>query len=131
MFTFKIKEPRWHDRVVLLATYNVTDGTNRIEFTEGSFAGRIYEIDGTTIRNCPIDTNGKIPCYAVPISLLSLIQTDETEEIKIDAEEKVSDGCESETICISKEEYKQLLNIKEALANTIKTTMKLGTLKAN
>lgn len=66
----KIWEPRWHDRVALIAKYKVKDGPNTIKFTKGSLRGKMYTMDGADIRSYPLETNGKIPCYAVPLDVL-------------------------------------------------------------
>ena len=66
--TITIWNPRWHDRVVLIAKYKVRDGDNGITFTKApSLKGKIFKMSGADIRKCPLDTNGKIPCYAVPL----------------------------------------------------------------
>ena len=64
----RIWEPRYHDRVVLVAKHKVKDGVNKIIFTKSkSLKGKTFELTGDFIRNCPLDSNGKIPCYAVPL----------------------------------------------------------------
>ena len=65
----EIWDPRWHDRVVLIAKYKVGD-TNDIVFTKGTLKGQNYKLSGREIRNCPIETNGKISCYAVPLDMV-------------------------------------------------------------
>ena len=67
-----IWEPRWHDRVVLLAKHKVHGGTNVIQFTKGSLKGKVYTMGGEDITQCPLESNGKIPCYAVPLDSLIL-----------------------------------------------------------
>ena len=67
----EIWEPRWHDRVVLIAKYKVVSGRNVIKFTKGSMKGKEYEMDGIAIREYPLETNGKIKCYAVPLAILT------------------------------------------------------------
>lgn len=68
----EIYDPRWRDRVVLIATYKV--GThNQITFKTRSLPATYY-LSGETIRACPIDSNGKIPCYAVPIDKLEVLE---------------------------------------------------------
>ena len=64
----KIWEPRYHDRVVLIAKHKVRNGTNTIIFTKcKSLKGKTFTMTGEYIRSCPLDSNGKIPCYAVPL----------------------------------------------------------------
>lgn len=67
--------PRYHDNVVLIATYRVKSGENQIQFTKANhLKGMIFKAMGEDIRKCPIDTNGRIECYAVPMSMLERIQ---------------------------------------------------------
>ena len=64
----EIWSPRWHDRVVLIAKYKVTDGLNTIKFTKAkSLKGKVFTLSGEAIRKHPLESNGKIPCYAVPL----------------------------------------------------------------
>ncbi len=65
----KIWSPRWHDRVVLIAKYKVKE-TNEIEFTKTPSLDGTYKLSGETIRSYPLETNGKIPCYAVPLDVV-------------------------------------------------------------
>jgi hypothetical protein len=81
--TIEIWAPRWKDRKVLIAKFKV--GThNRIVFTgvpRNGAAGRVpdslkgeFYVSGTKVRACPVDTNGKIPCYAVPLDDLEPLE---------------------------------------------------------
>ena len=64
----KIWQPRWHDRKVLIAQYKVREGINKIKFTKArTLADKVYSLDSTQIRQYPLESNGKIPCYAVPL----------------------------------------------------------------
>jgi len=66
----KIWSPRWHDRKALIAKYKVKDN-NEIIFTKAkSLEGRVFKISGEEIRRYPLESNGKIPCYAVPMEKL-------------------------------------------------------------
>ena len=68
----EIWQPRYIDKKVLIATFKVQDGDNVIMFTrDKKLAGKEFHIDGAVIRQCPVETNGKIDCYAVPMKLLS------------------------------------------------------------
>lgn len=68
-----IKQPRWKDRVVLLAKYKV--GThNTVRFTETPSMKQDYYISGETVKKYPLTTNGKIDCYEVPITALDYIE---------------------------------------------------------
>ena len=68
----EIWEPRWHDRVVLVAAYKVAVGINTIKFTRGRLKGLIFKIHSDIIQKCPITTNGKIRCYAIPLETLGI-----------------------------------------------------------
>lgn len=72
----EIKQPRWHDRTILIAKYKV--GTNNIidmvGIKEGNaYSGKFY-LSGATITKYPLDTNGKIECYAVPLDELQVYE---------------------------------------------------------
>jgi hypothetical protein len=59
------------ERVALLAQYKVAHGTSilLIEFTKAKhLAGLRYCINKERAMTAPIDSNGTIPCYAVPMS---------------------------------------------------------------
>jgi len=59
------------DRVALLAVYKVNQATPIIivEFTKAPhLEGQRFAILRETAKSYPIDSNGKIPCYAVPMS---------------------------------------------------------------
>lgn len=67
MNVIEIWEPRWHDRKVLIATRKVWE-QNIIRFTKtGAYKGD-YILSGEEIKKYPVGTNGKIPCYEVPLS---------------------------------------------------------------
>ena len=64
----EIWQPRWHDRVVLIATHKVREN-NTIVFTKTkAYEGQEFHISGAEIRKHDKDTNGKIDCYAVPLN---------------------------------------------------------------
>jgi hypothetical protein len=66
----EIWQPRWHDRKVLIATFKVDPGDNVVIFTKTkSLPGR-FHISAEKIRQCPVESNGRIDCYAVPLSYL-------------------------------------------------------------
>ena len=62
-----IWQPRWHDRKVLIAKYKVHEGDNEIRFTKTPSLEGIYLIDGLAIRQSPLESNGRIECYAVSL----------------------------------------------------------------
>lgn len=69
----EIWQPRWKDRVVLIAKYKV--GThNEIIFTKTpSLEGSFY-ISGVNASKYPIETNGKLACYAIPLDDLEKLE---------------------------------------------------------
>ena len=70
MNTIEIWAPRYKDDTALIACYKVVDGLNRIVFTQAKhLKDKIFELDSDTIRKCPIESNGRIDCFAVPMSL--------------------------------------------------------------
>jgi len=75
LLTFKNKysiipilDPRYHDRVVLVAARKVAE-KNKVVIKNGAFAGT-YFLPGVVATACKLGTNGRIPCYEVPLSLL-------------------------------------------------------------
>lgn len=66
--------PRYKDRVVLIASYKVKEN-NKIVFTKAKhLAGHEYFMRGSQIRSYPIDSNGKVKCYAVPLDDLEPLE---------------------------------------------------------
>lgn len=66
--------PRYKDRVVLLAKHKI--GThNEVTFTKAPHMGKApYYISGEKAKQFPIESNGKISCYAVPVSELEPLE---------------------------------------------------------
>lgn len=69
MNLIEIWQPRWRDKVVLLAKYKVAND-NKIVFTKTKSMPGAYYVSGAIAKQCPVDYNGKIECYAVPIDKL-------------------------------------------------------------
>ena len=70
---FEIKAPRWKDRTVLLAKYKV--GThNCIVFTEAKNMQGEYYVSGAETVKYPINSNGKLDCYCVPVNALERLE---------------------------------------------------------
>lgn len=66
----EIWSPRWHDRKALVAKYKVGE-VNDIVFTKASqLRGKKYRLTRQDIVSCPMETNGKIECFAVPLDTL-------------------------------------------------------------
>ena len=74
MHTIKIKEPRYHDGVVIINLYNVEDGLNLITIQKGAHKGW-YVIHSKDILSCPTGhltskRGHRIITREVPLSLL-------------------------------------------------------------
>lgn len=70
----EIWQPRYKDNTVLIATYKVENGFNQIRFTKARhLANMIFEVNSDVIRSCPVESNGKISCFAVPMSKLQRV----------------------------------------------------------
>ena len=71
-----ILAPRWHDRVVLIAKYKVSTH-NEVVFTKAKSLPGTYYLSAETIRKYPLETNGKIECYAVPLHELEVLERED------------------------------------------------------
>lgn len=81
----EIWAPRYSDayvgdgeRVVLLAKYKVAQSSPiiLIEFTKAKhLLGQRFCVSRDDVLKCQVNNNGKIPCYAVPMSKLETWQT--------------------------------------------------------
>lgn len=70
----EIWQPRWKDRTVLIACHKVRDGENLIQFTKARSLPGLYSVSGSTIKNSPRCSNGRIECYAVPLAELTTVE---------------------------------------------------------
>lgn len=70
---FEIWQPRWKDKVVLLAKDKV-GMHNSIKYSKAPTYPDEYYVSGEVVRKCPIEWNGAIECYAVPISELETLE---------------------------------------------------------
>lgn len=70
----EIWQPRYHDNVILIAKHKV--GThNRITFTKAKhLAGQEFYLSGENIRQWPLESNGRIMCYVVPLDELEPLE---------------------------------------------------------
>lgn len=69
----EIWQPRWKDRKVLIAKHKV--GThNEVVFTKAPSLPENYYLSGDTIRKYPLESNGKLMCYAVPMDELEVLE---------------------------------------------------------
>lgn len=65
----EVWQPRYRDRTVLLAKYKISTH-NIVKITKSNSHNGEYYVDGKTVSKYPIESNGKIPVYAVPIDEL-------------------------------------------------------------
>lgn len=68
-----IIEPRYHDRTVLIATHKVGE-RNKVIIEKGAYAGE-YFVSGVVASAYPIQSNGRINCYCVPLSQLEVLES--------------------------------------------------------
>lgn len=69
MTRMEIWQPRYKDRVVLMAKYKVDTADEDIEviFTKAKhLEGKTFTIKREDAKKCLISDNGKIDCYVVP-----------------------------------------------------------------
>jgi hypothetical protein len=73
MNKLEIWAPRWKDRKVLIAKYKVQEN-NQIVFTKtNTLKDKEYFMKGAKIAKYPIEDNGKIACYVVPLDDLETL----------------------------------------------------------
>lgn len=69
----EIWQPRYKDKKVLIAKFRV--GThNEIVFTKAKTLQGSWYMSGEDIRSYPIETNGVIDCYCVPLNDLQVLE---------------------------------------------------------
>lgn len=68
-----IWQPRWKDRVVMVAKYKV-GMHNCITFSKTKSMPGEYYLSGEEIKKHPLNTNGKLDCYAVPMDKLEKLE---------------------------------------------------------
>lgn len=73
MSHIEIWQPRWKDRVVLIARFKVKEH-NAIVFTKTPTMPDVYYLSGEKTRTFPVESNGKIDCYAVPLNDLEQLE---------------------------------------------------------
>lgn len=71
-----IWSPRWKDRRILIAKFKVGNH-NEITFSKTKSLPGIYYLSGATIKKYPLETNGKIACYAVHMDELETLERKE------------------------------------------------------
>jgi hypothetical protein len=72
-----IWQPRYKDRKVLIAKYKIGNH-NKVTFTKAKhLAGKEFYISGVDIINYPLEDNGKIACYAVPLDDLEIFEREQ------------------------------------------------------
>lgn len=66
----EIWQPRYKDRTVLVAKYKVKP-LNKIIFTKAKhLKGIAFYMKGEDITRYPVEDNGKIACYVVPLDVM-------------------------------------------------------------
>lgn len=73
MTIMEIWQPRYKDKMVLLAKYKVDTADEVIEifFSKAKhLEGKRFTIRRDEVKKYPIDSNGKIDCYVVPFRVL-------------------------------------------------------------
>lgn len=73
-----IFQPRWHDRTVMIAAYKV-GLHNQITFSKTPSMPETYYISGAEVKKHPLQPNGKLMCYCVPLDKLELLERSEDE----------------------------------------------------
>jgi hypothetical protein len=74
MKKLEVWHPRYHDQRVLLAAHKIGQH-NSITFTKSQSMGtEPYYISGVKARQFKKENNGRIDCYAVPISELEPLE---------------------------------------------------------
>lgn len=64
--------PRWHDRTVLVGKHRVKKGMNYIKFNQAPSLPSLYHMHSDQMKCYPLESNGKIMCYAVPLDDLTI-----------------------------------------------------------
>lgn len=67
----EIWQPRWKDKTVLLAAYKVKGDVTEVIFTKTpSLANKVFKVKSGVVKQCPLESNGKLMCYAVPLDMI-------------------------------------------------------------
>ena len=69
---FEIKTPRYHDNTIMLGVHKLDRSKKRnvIKIFSDTAKRGYYTCDTEKIEGCPIESNGEIDCYVVPMDLL-------------------------------------------------------------
>ena len=73
-----IWQPRWHDRKVLIAKHKVVSNvtTHVIQFSKAPTLPHEYHIPTAQLSKYPVETNGTVPCYCVPLNDFEVVRHD-------------------------------------------------------
>lgn len=72
--TIQVWEPRWHDNICLVAKRKISQH-NKIIFTKAkSLKGKEFYLSEKTAQKWPLESNGSILCYAIPMGELKLMK---------------------------------------------------------
>lgn len=80
MTYLEVFNPRWHDKIVLLNGPKIKNASTkwvRIKFTKAKSLEGDWVISRSKVMKYPLQSNGTIQCYAVPLSELSVLEIDE------------------------------------------------------
>lgn len=86
----EIWEPKWKEKIVLVSVKKVKQGKNYIQFTKGTWKGRVYSFESDDIKGCDTQKNGKavqIDCYRIPLYLLKYEYSKAGERVREETEE--------------------------------------------
>ena len=80
---FSIREPRYHDKVVLLSAKKIKDAKTqwlKIKFTDAPSMEGDWCITKQKAKSFPLTTNGVIQCRAIPLSALEPLEIIDKDE---------------------------------------------------
>lgn len=80
MTYLEVFEPRYHDKTALLNGPKVKRATTqwvRVKFTKAKSMEGDWVVSRSKVMKYPLQSNGTIQCYAVPLSELNILEIDE------------------------------------------------------
>lgn len=78
MNTIEIWAPKFSTQQILIAPYHVQPGLNRIVFTK-TWRDKVLLMDAAKIKSYPMQSNGSIGVYAIPIKDFEIEPTGQTD----------------------------------------------------
>lgn len=73
----QVWNPRWHDKTVLLAAYKVDKSKTdhiKVTFPKSNAMKGDWYISVKAVRKFPLESNGTIQCYVVPLKELEPLE---------------------------------------------------------